>query len=70
VIANYQQWRATKNRCHQVINLPRANLFTTIATLGTPLDVTLQELRVEMLFPADDATKRVPERRARGARLR
>jgi hypothetical protein len=34
------------------------NLFTTIATLGTPLDVTLQELRVEMLFPADDATKR------------
>lgn len=34
-------------------------LFTTIATLGTPLDVTLQELRVEMLFPADAATKQV-----------
>jgi transcriptional regulator with XRE-family HTH domain len=28
-------------------------LFTTIATLGTPLDVTLQELRIETLFPAD-----------------
>jgi transcriptional regulator with XRE-family HTH domain len=31
-------------------------LFTTIATLGTPLDVTLQEIRVECFFPADDAT--------------
>jgi hypothetical protein len=26
-------------------------LFTTIATLGTPLDVTLQEIRVECFFP-------------------
>jgi transcriptional regulator with XRE-family HTH domain len=26
------------------------SLFTTIATLGTPLDVTLQELRIETLF--------------------
>jgi transcriptional regulator with XRE-family HTH domain len=34
-------------------------LFTTIATLGTPLDVTLDELRIEMLFPADEATRRV-----------
>ena len=34
-------------------------LFTTIATLGTPLDVTLQELRIEMLFPADEDSKRV-----------
>jgi transcriptional regulator with XRE-family HTH domain len=33
------------------------NLFTTIATLGTPLDVTLQEIRVETLFPGDDATR-------------
>jgi transcriptional regulator with XRE-family HTH domain len=31
-------------------------LFTTIATLGTPLDVTLQELRIECFFPADDAS--------------
>jgi transcriptional regulator with XRE-family HTH domain len=29
------------------------DLFTTITTLGTPLDVTLQELRIETLFPAD-----------------
>jgi transcriptional regulator with XRE-family HTH domain len=31
-------------------------LFTTIATLGTPRDVTLQDLRVECFFPMDDAT--------------
>jgi transcriptional regulator with XRE-family HTH domain len=31
-------------------------LFTTIATLGTPHDVTLQEIRVESFFPVDDAT--------------
>jgi transcriptional regulator with XRE-family HTH domain len=32
------------------------NLFTTIATLGTPRDVTLHELRIESFFPADAAT--------------
>jgi hypothetical protein len=31
-------------------------LFTTIATLGTPQDITLQELRIESFFPMDDAT--------------
>jgi len=31
-------------------------LFTTIATLGTPQDVTLQEIRIECFFPLDDAT--------------
>jgi hypothetical protein len=31
-------------------------LFTTIATLGTPRDVTVHELRIESFFPADDAT--------------
>jgi len=34
-------------------------LFTTIATLGTPRDITLQELRIENFFPADDATAEV-----------
>ncbi len=29
-------------------------LFSTIMTLGTPRDVTLQELRVETFFPADE----------------
>lgn len=32
------------------------NLFTCIATMGTPHDVTLHELRIENFFPADDAT--------------
>jgi hypothetical protein len=32
------------------------NLFTSIATLGTPHDVTLHELRIESFFPSDEAT--------------
>lgn len=32
-------------------------LFTTIATLGTPQDITLQELRIECFFPMDEATE-------------
>jgi hypothetical protein len=31
-------------------------LFNTLTTFGTPQDVTLQELRIEMSFPADDAS--------------
>ena len=31
-------------------------LFTTIATLGTPRDVMLQEVRIECFFPMDDHT--------------
>lgn len=31
--------------------------FTMLATLGTPLDVTLQELRMETMFPADERTR-------------
>jgi transcriptional regulator with XRE-family HTH domain len=34
-------------------------LFTTIATLGIPQDITLQELRVECFFPIDDETANV-----------
>jgi hypothetical protein len=34
-------------------------LFTTIATLGTPQDITLQELRIECFFPMDDETARL-----------
>jgi transcriptional regulator with XRE-family HTH domain len=30
--------------------------FTTLASLGTPHDITLHELRVECFFPADEAT--------------
>lgn len=37
----------------------KAALFSTIATIGTPLDTAAQELRIELLFPADEATKRL-----------
>ncbi len=32
-------------------------LFTTIATLGTPQDITVQELRIESFFPLDETTR-------------
>ena len=32
------------------------SVFTTIATLGTPQDVTLQEIRIECFFPSDAAS--------------
>jgi transcriptional regulator with XRE-family HTH domain len=34
-------------------------LFTTLTTLGTPLDITAEELRIESYFPADDASERL-----------
>ena len=34
-------------------------LFTTIATLGTPRDITAQELRIECCFPADEPSATV-----------
>ncbi|MEL6158710.1 MAG: helix-turn-helix transcriptional regulator [Cyanobacteria bacterium J06627_32] len=37
----------------------RLSFFTTLTTLGTPQDITLQELRLECLFPADEATEEV-----------
>ncbi|HVV10613.1 helix-turn-helix transcriptional regulator [Amycolatopsis sp.] len=32
------------------------SFFSTIATFGTPLDVTLSELAIESFYPADEAT--------------
>lgn len=37
------------------------NFFSTVTTLGTPQDITLQEIRIECFFPSDSQT----ERRAR-----
>jgi transcriptional regulator with XRE-family HTH domain len=31
--------------------------FSVVSTIGTPIDVTAQELRVEAFFPSDDATR-------------
>jgi hypothetical protein len=33
--------------------------FSMITTLGTPRDVTLQQLKIECFFPADEATERM-----------
>lgn len=36
----------------------RLRFFSTVTTLGTPQDVTLEELRVECFYPADTETER------------
>lgn len=33
------------------------SLFTTITSFGTPTDITLAELAIELFYPADDATE-------------
>src|ERR1043165_7394917 len=40
--------------------------FSTLTSLGTPHDITLQELRVEAFFPADAATEAATLRLYRG----
>ena len=32
--------------------------FSTVTTLGTPQDITLQEIRIECFFPVDEGTER------------
>jgi hypothetical protein len=45
-----------------MLHLRRGNdelrLFTLLTSIGTPLDVTAQDLAFETFFPADDATER------------
>jgi transcriptional regulator with XRE-family HTH domain len=42
-----------------VLRLPqgRVSMFTTLTTFGTPRDITLDELSVELFYPADDASE-------------
>jgi len=42
-----------------VLDLPmgRLSLFTTLTTFGTPQDITLQELCIELFYPADAETE-------------
>jgi hypothetical protein len=37
----------------------RLTFFSLLTTVGTPVDLTSQELRVEQFFPLDDATREV-----------
>jgi transcriptional regulator with XRE-family HTH domain len=41
------------------------HFFTTIATLGTPQDITVQEIRIESFFPMDEPTARFFRNRAK-----
>lgn len=41
--------------------------FSTVTTLGTPQDITLQEIRIECFFPADEATESAARRLAGAA---
>ena len=42
-----------------VLRLPqgRLSMFTTLTSFGTPRDITLDELSVELFYPADDNTE-------------
>ncbi|GAB3989621.1 helix-turn-helix transcriptional regulator [Actinoallomurus acanthiterrae] len=40
------------------------SMFTMLSTFGTPLDVTLSDLSLELFFPADEATETALRRRA------
>ncbi len=45
-----------------VLRLPqgsRLSMFTTLTTFGTPRDITLDELSIELFYPADAATDRL-----------
>ena len=42
----------------------RLSLFSTIAQFGTPEDLTLDDLKIEMFFPADAETKALLEQMA------
>ena len=42
--------------CVMRIGGARLSFFTSLVTLATPLDVTLSELKIELFYPADDAT--------------
>ena len=45
--------------CRLMVGGAELSLFTTLTTFGTPRDITLDELAVELFFPADDATEAI-----------
>jgi hypothetical protein len=42
-----------------------ARFFTTIQTIGTPIDATAEDVRIETYFPADEATRDLIHRLAK-----
>ena len=67
-----RQWRAldldASTNPFLAIELRRDDVdlkfFTTLASLGTPYDITLHELRIESFFPADAPTEETAKRLA------
>ena len=59
--ANWQQvWSAQPAPAMEMImrkEKQQYRLFTMLAHFGAPADITLEELSVEMFYPADDATR-------------
>jgi MmyB-like transcription regulator ligand binding domain len=54
--------------CELDIAGQRLSLFTTLATFGSPRDVTLAELTVELFYPTDAATEAVLRQAASNVR--
>jgi hypothetical protein len=45
--------------CRLLVGGAELSLFTTLTTFGTPRDITLDELAVELFFPADPITEAI-----------
>ena len=45
------------SRCELTLGDVELSLFTTLTTFGTPRDITLDELAIELFYPADEATE-------------
>ena len=59
--AGWRDWSETPLlvRCELDLGGASVALFTTLTTFGTPRDITLDELAIELFYPADDATEAV-----------
>ena len=55
----WRDWNETPLlvRCELELGGVPLALFTTLTTFGTPRDITLDELAIELFYPADDATE-------------
>jgi transcriptional regulator with XRE-family HTH domain len=49
---------------HLELDGAELSMFTLLSTFGTPLDVTLSDLSIELFFPADEHTEAVLRRQA------
>jgi hypothetical protein len=56
-VPNWEAWQVPILTVELVKDNLALRFFSTITTLGTPQDITLQELRLECFFPADQETE-------------